>query len=153
MNVFPSSMTNWRAFAINAGRCYPTVVVWGASGAAMIATALAGLSCSTGLRIGNRRRHGLAWLGLAAATCAFTWHAHVHQLLLLVPPLYAVIGSKPRLSNLMTSSFLGSSVLFLIAVVTLGVGDAHDILGLALLACLVVVTAACALELSVKRSS
>lgn len=153
MNIFPSSMTNWRALAVNAGRWVPSPIAWAFSSTAMIGTALAGLSCSTGLRTSSRQLHGLAWLGLSAATCAFTWHAHVHQLLLLVPPIYAVAGSRPEVANTAAFVSLGSSALFLIAAFTLGVGHAHDILGLALLACLVVVTAASSLRLRAELTS
>ena len=207
MSVFPSSMTNWRAFGLNAVRLYPPPMVWGIVLTAMIATGIAGLSCSIGLRTTDRRRTAVAWLGLAAATCAFTWHAHVHQLLLLVPPLYAVLGAlsrltrishqlsaaasdtprpaefsrlgvldvlssaTPRLSDrkrrwarhlagLATKAgekrglkdavalwLFGSSAMFVLAAFTLSIGEAHDILGLTLLACLVAVTTVCVLAL------
>jgi hypothetical protein len=153
MNVFPSSMTNWRALAVNASHWFPSPIVWGASGLAMIATAIAGLSCSTGLRSNNGWQQSLAWLGLTAATCAFTWHAHVHQLLLLVPPLYAVVGFRPIFQDRAVKVALGSSGLFVLAALTLSVGDAHDVLGLTLLACLVVITAACAIQLRAELSS
>ena len=207
MNIFPSSMTNWRAFGLNAARLYPPLVVWGIALTAMIATGIAGLSCSIGLRTTNRRRTGFAWLGLAAATCAFTWHAHVHQLLLLVPPLYAVLGALPRLTRIshqltaaasdtpcpaefsrlgvldvrssptprpsdrkrrwawhlaglatkagekrglkdaIAFSLFGSSAIFVLASSTLSIGEAHDILGVTMLACLVAFTTVCVLGL------
>jgi hypothetical protein len=153
MHIFPSSMTNWRALAVNSSQCFPSPFAWAFSGVAMIGTAIAGLSCASGLRARNRHLQGLAWLGLAAATCVSTWHAHVHQILLLVPPLYAVVGTRPRAKETAAFVFLGSSALFLIAASTLGVGNAHDLLGLALLACLVVVMAVCAFELRAARSS
>ena len=151
LNVFPSSMTNWRAFGLNAARLYPPPVVWGIAITAMIATGIAGLSCSIGLRTTDRRRTAVAWLGLAAATCAFTWHAHVHQLLLLVPPLYAVLatkaGEKRGLKDAVALSLFGSSAIFVLVAFTLGIEEAHDILGVTLLACLVAVTTVCLLAL------
>ena len=48
----------------------------------------------------GRRQEGVAWLGLTAAGCAFTWHAHVHMSLLLVPPLYLVLAERPALRPL-----------------------------------------------------
>jgi len=157
MNIFPSSMTNWRAFGLNAARLFPPPLAWGVALAGMMATAIAGLSCSVGLRSIDRRRPqqtpGVAWLGLAAATCAFTWHSHVHQLLLLVPPLYAVVAAHPRLKDLVAFSLLGSSVLFVLTAFTLGIGVAHDILGVTLLACLIAVTIACVLRLHSRGGS
>ncbi len=153
MNIFPSSMTNWRSFGLNAARFFPPPVVWGIALTGMIATAVAGLSCSVGLHTNDRRRTGLAWLGLAAATCAFTWHSHVHQLLLLVPPLYAVVAALPRLKVFVAFSLLGSSVIFVLAAFTLGIGVAHEILGVTLLACLIAVTTACVLRLHFRGGS
>jgi len=179
MNIFPSSMTNWRAFGLNAARLYPPPMVWGIALTSMIATGIAGLSCSIGLRTTDRRRTGFAWLGLAAATCAFTWHAHVHQLLLLVPPLYIVLAALPRQSRIShqlsaaasdtphPAEFSRLGVLDVLSSTTprpsdrkrrwarhlaglatkLSIGEAHDILGMTLLACLVAVTTICVLAM------
>ncbi|MCG6949041.1 MAG: DUF2029 domain-containing protein [Acidobacteria bacterium] len=147
MNIFPSSMTNWRAFALNASHYFPPKIVWPAAAAAMLATAVAGLSCSSGLRSRALGRQRLAWLGLAASTCAFSWHAHVHQSLLLVPPLFAVVGLWPGLKDRAVFAFLGTSAVFLVFSAVLGIGEAHDILGLTMLAGLIVITAYCALSL------
>ncbi|MEJ2582528.1 MAG: glycosyltransferase family 87 protein, partial [Acidobacteriota bacterium] len=147
MNIFPSSMTNWRAFALNASHYLPPKIVWPAAVAAMLATAIAGLSCSFRLRSRALGRQRLAWLGLAASTCALSWHAHVHQSLLLVPPVFAVIGVWPGLKDPAVFACMGTSAVFLVASTTLGIGEAHDILGLAMLAGLIVLTAICALSL------
>ena len=48
---------------------------------------------------------------------------------------------------------LGSSVLFVLAAFTLGIGVAHEILGVTLLACLISVTTACVLRLHSGGSS
>lgn len=146
MNTFPSSMTNWRAFYLNAVRFHHPLLVAGAATAAMLATGIAGLACSRGLR-GDRRAARVAWLGVAAATCAFSWHAHVHQSLMLVPPLYAVIALWPRLKDAATLALLATSGTFLLAAFALGFGVAHDILGLILLAVFVAVVAFCGLAL------
>lgn len=147
MNTFPSSMTNWRAFGFNASRLYSPSIVWGVTLVAMVATGIAGLTSFRGLRGADRRGFGLAWLGLAATTCAFSWHAHVHQLLLLVPPLYAVIAVRPWLKDAVTFSILGTSAVFMLAAFTLSIGEAHDILGLTMLACLIAVSAFCVFSL------
>jgi hypothetical protein len=147
MNTFPSSMTNWRAFALNSARIYPSSIVWAFALVAMVATGIAGLLCSAGLRTTDRRQTGLAWLGLAAATCAFSWHAHVHQILLMAPPLFVVLSIWPHLTDTVVRILLGTSAMFVLAAFTLSVGEAHDILGGTLLGCLVAVTAICALVL------
>jgi hypothetical protein len=147
MNVFPSSMTNWRAFALNATRFYPFPLVAGFSFFAILATGIAGLSCSRGLRTTDRRQSSLAWLGLAAATCAFSWHSHIHQLLLLLAPLYLVVAVWPQLRDLVAGVFLATSTLFLLAAFTLTVGHAHNLLGTTLLAGLVSISAFCSLGL------
>jgi hypothetical protein len=145
MSIFPSSMTNWRAFFVNAARFSNPIVAGSVTSAAMLATAIAGLACARGLRGAERGAARVAWLGLAAATCAVSWHSHVHQTLMLVPPLFAVVAMLPRYKRAATLSLLATSELFLLLAFTLGFGVAHDVLGLTLLALLVALTAACAI--------
>ena len=144
MNAFPTSMTTWRAFALNAARISPPVIGWVGAVAGMVVTAATGLFCARRLRSGDRLVVGLAWLGIAAATNAFTWHAHVHQSLLLVPPLYWVVGLLPRLQEPTGAVCLALSGGFLVAVITTTVGFAHDLLGMVLLAVLATTAAGCA---------
>lgn len=147
MNIFPSTMTNWRAFALNAARIHSPWFVWTVTVPAMIGTAIVSLRCSLGLRTTEGLRNGRAWLGLAAGTCACSWHAHAHQVLLLVPPLFMVVAFRPKLFGLATYMLLGTSGLFVAAAFLLGVDPAHEVLGQCLLALLIVVTAWCAAEL------
>jgi hypothetical protein len=137
MNTFPTSMTNWRAFALNASRAVPPFVAWGIAVLGMILTGVAGLVCGRALRGGGQPAASLAWLGLVAATNAFTWHAHVHQTLLLIPPLYWVVGQFPGLREPVGAVCLGLSAGFLAATAATSVGLAHDLLGMAFLAALV----------------
>jgi hypothetical protein len=152
MNIFPSTMTNWRAFALNAARFHPPWLAWAVAIPAMIGTGIVGLLCAVGLRTPIRLGNGFAWLGLAAATCAFSWHAHAHQTLMLVPPLFIVLASRPQLVGRATSLFLGTSALFVAAAFALGIDLAHEVLGQLLLALMIVVTAWCALELRSRDS-
>ncbi len=144
MNSFPNSMTNWRAFALNASRILPPIVAWGGAVVGMAVTGVAGLVCGRDLRIGARAVEPVAWLGLAAATNAFTWHAHVHQALLLVPPLYWVVGRWPDLKELVAAVCLGLALVFLVPAFSTNIGLAHDLLGTAFLAVLVSTAVGCA---------
>jgi hypothetical protein len=90
---------------------------------------------------------GVAWLGLTAAGCAFTWHAHVHMSLLLVPPLYLVLAERPALRPAVEALCLGLAAGFLGAAFAADVGRAHDLLGLAMLGVHLACTAACLVEL------
>lgn len=147
MNAFPSSMTTWRAFALNAGRVAPPVLGWVAAGVGMAATGAIGLLCARRLRSGDRLVVGLAWLGLAAAANAFTWHAHVHQSLLLVPPLFWVIGLRREVQAPAEALCLVLAGGFLAAAFTTAVGLAHDLLGMVLLAVLATTAAGCAVAI------
>jgi hypothetical protein len=147
MNTFPTSMTNWRAFALNASRVVPRVVAWGVALLGMILTGAAGLVCGRELRGVGRPAAPIAWLGLVAATDALTWHAHVHQTLLLVPPLYWVIGRFPGMRVPVAAVCLGLSAGFLAAAAATSVGFAHDLLGTVFLAVLVTIAFASAVEL------
>lgn len=151
MNAFPSSMTSWRAFALNAGRIGPPVIGWVAAVAGMVATAAMGLFCARRLRSRDRLVVGLAWLGLAAATNAFTWHAHVHQSLLLAPPLYWVVGLRPEVRAPVEALCLVLAGGFLAAAFTTSVGLAHDLLGMVLLAVLATTAAGCAFAIHRRR--
>jgi hypothetical protein len=151
MNAFPSSMTTWRAFALNAGRVAPPVIGWIAAVAGVVVTAAMGLFCARRLRSGDRLIVGLAWLGLAAANNAFTWHAHVHQSLLLVPPLFWVIGLRPEVRTPAEALCLLLAGCFLAAAFTTSVGLAHDLLGMVLLAVLAATAAGCAIAIHRRR--
>jgi len=147
LTAFPTSMSNWRAFGLAAARILPTGLAWALAFAGMAATGGAGLACARRLAVPSRRQAGVAWLGLTAAGCAFTWHAHVHMSLLLVPPLYLVLAERPALRPAVEVLCLGLAAAFLGAVLTVDVGRAHDLLGLAMLCVLIACTAACLLEL------
>jgi hypothetical protein len=140
-------MTTWRAFALNVGRVVPPAIGGVAAGVGLAATAAMGLFCARRLRSGDRLVVGLAWLGLAAAANAFTWHAHVHQSLLLVPPLYWVVGLRPEVRAPVEALCLLSAAGFLAVAFAASLGLAHDLMGMALLAVLVTTTAGCAVAI------
>ncbi|TFG39982.1 MAG: DUF2029 domain-containing protein [Candidatus Aminicenantes bacterium] len=153
MNSFPRSMTNWRAFALNASRVLPPIVAWAGAVFGMTATGVAGFLCGLGLRRGERAVVPLAWLGLVAATNAFTWHAHVHQALMLVPPLYWVVGRWPDLKEPVAAVCLSLALVFLVSAFSTNVGFAHDLLGMAFLAVLVATALGCAMVIRAVGSS
>jgi hypothetical protein len=147
MAAFPSSMSNWRAFGLNATRVLPGGLAWALAYAGMAATGAAGLACARRLAGPGRRQVGVAWLGLTAAGCAFTWHAHVHMSLLLVPPLYLVLAERPALRPAVVGCCLALGAGFVLAAAAFGIGRAHDLLGLAMLGLLVAASAACLVAL------
>lgn len=147
MAAFPTSMSNWRAFGLNAARVVPAGLAWTLACAGMAATGAAGLACARRLTDPGRRRAGLAWLGLTAAGCALTWHAHVHMSLLLVPPLFLVLAELPALRTKVELLCLALGAGFVIAAAAFGIGRAHDLLGTAMLGLLVAASAACLVAL------
>lgn len=78
-------MMNWRAVAINLLAVFSAPVAWGLAFAGMGLTALAGLSLWLRRTEITSPRFGLVLLGTYAATCAVTWHSHVHMILPLLP--------------------------------------------------------------------
>jgi hypothetical protein len=147
MNSFPISMTNWRAFALNASRVVHPIAAWGGAAVGMAVTGLAGLVCGCALRRNQRAVAPLVWLGLAAATNAFTWHAHVHQSLLLVPPLFWCVGRWPDLREPVAAVCLALALVFLASAFGTNVGLAHNILGMACLSVLVSTAVLCAVAI------
>jgi hypothetical protein len=143
MNAFPSSMVNWRAFGLNASRVLPAALVWPVAGVGLAMTAGAGLLCARSLAGPDRLTAGLAWLGIAAAICAASWHAHVHQALIVVPPLYMILGVAPAWRAPVEAALAGTSALFLATVAMSDVGFAHDLAGMAVFAELLAVVAVC----------
>ncbi len=119
----------------------------------MVVTGAAGLVCGRDLRSGGRAVEPVAWLGLAAATNAFTWHAHVHQALLLVPPVYWVVGRWPDLKEPVAAVCLGLALVFLVSAFSTNIGLAHDLLGTAFLAVLVTTAVGCAVVIRAVGSS
>jgi len=127
----PSVMINWRALAVNLGAFLPGPGVWWVAGLGMAVTAALGLAM--GLRLGRPASplFGLALLGIYAATCAVTWHAHVN---LGLPEVVLLMGAWPYLPRPLSSAWLiVPTLIFPVAFVTVP-GLAHQLVGLSLLA-------------------
>jgi len=108
----PMAMMNWRGLAENLTRIFPPFLAWG--------IALTGILFTSFYTVRTWRRNvepeslRLAFLGVIAATCAVTWHAHTHMAMLLLIPLLALLGSKQLSYNLWAgiifTQFLGLAI-------------------------------------------
>ncbi len=129
----PNIMMNWRSLAVNLDLLLPSPLAWGPAVAGMGLTGVAGFSLWLRSPDSARPRLALAVLGTYAATCAITWHAHVHMALPLLAPLLLLQadGALPR--GLLNLWIAVPGVLFVAVGIALpGLGQAMA--GLSLLA-------------------
>jgi len=81
----PEAMMNWRGLAVNLGALVPHELAWGIAIFGMVLTVAGGISFWVRPPAISSTRFGIAMLGTYAATCAATWHSHVHMVLPLIP--------------------------------------------------------------------
>ena len=93
----------------------------------------------------NRSKNTRVWLIISVLAVVVAEAAFV-TMVVRSRGLFEYIGldTLPRVGAL---SLFGSSAIFVLAAFTLSIGEAHDILGMTLLACLVAVTTVCVLGL------
>lgn len=83
----PEAMMNWRAVAFNLSGLLPGHIAWAVSMGGLITTAGVALSLWVHPSL-LPEKLPLILLGTYAATCAATWHSHVHMILPLIPLIY-----------------------------------------------------------------
>lgn len=84
---FPFVMMNWRMLGSNINYFFATnlgwiIIIFGTLITTIIALIVFGRRTET-----NKTQQVIALLGVLAATCATTWHAHIHMALILIPPM------------------------------------------------------------------
>ncbi len=92
----PEAMMNWRALAINLGTMMHIPVAWVLAMVGMALTILFALALWLWPVDLASPRFALLLLATYAATCAATWHAHVHMVLPMIP-LILLLYTKGRL--------------------------------------------------------
>lgn len=124
-------MLNWRALAVNLEQILPGWLAWGLAVGGMALTAAAAISLWLPAADPASPRFTLTLLGTYAATCALSWHAHVHMAMPLIP-LLLLAWSHSKLSGRMLKAWLAvPALIFPLALIARPV-LAHSLAGLSL---------------------
>jgi len=128
----PEAMMNWRALAFNLTGIVPQNVAWAISMGGLIMTA--GIALSLWVRPEVVSKHlPLILFGTYAATCAATWHSHVHMILPLIPLLLYLYAKKKIPWQIAYLWLLGPAIEFPI-MLALKSDIAYNLMGLSTLA-------------------
>ncbi len=90
----PQGMVNWRMAGIHLSSFLGPRVGWGITLAGLALTVLAALSLWRRPISPSSPEFGVALLGTMAATCATTWHAHLHMMVIIIPPLLYLLYQR-----------------------------------------------------------
>lgn len=108
----PMAMMNWRGLAENLTTFFPQFGAWVIAWVGILFTSFCAVL--TWRKNASSKQFRLAFLGTIAATCAITWHAHIHMGMILLIPLLALLGSKQLSYNLwagiILTQFLGLAI-------------------------------------------
>ena len=84
------TMMNWRSIGVLLADVFPPSVAWALAGGGMALTAGAALWAARRADLRSPADPERFTLGVLAATCAATWHAHSHTAMVLLPPLLSL---------------------------------------------------------------
>jgi hypothetical protein len=124
-------MLNWRALVINLEQILPGWISWGLAIGGMVLTAAAAISLWLPAVDPASPKFSLVLLGTYTATCALSWHAHVHMALPLIP-LLLLARSHGGLSGRMLKTWLVVPALVFPLVLIARPALAHNLAGLSL---------------------
>jgi hypothetical protein len=91
--VGAETMMNWRSLGLLLAKMIPPVLAWALAGGGMALTTGVALWAAWANFRGPADRERFT-LGVLAATCAATWHAHSHTAMVLLPPLLSMEARK-----------------------------------------------------------
>jgi hypothetical protein len=129
----PEAMMNWRALAINLGSFLPSPLAWGLAMAGLALTVLVALPWWFRRVDTSSPRFGLVVFGTYAATCAATWHSHMHMILPLIPLVLFLYARKQMPWWVAYTWLLGPSTIFPL-VLLLKRSIAYNLFGVSVLA-------------------
>lgn len=107
----PLAMMNWRNLALSLESAIPPFFAWTIAVAGMILTMF--WMIKTWKSRGNESQFALTLLCTYAATCAVTWHAHIHMALPLLAPILVLLANKKN-NYKMWYAFIGFPFLGLV---------------------------------------
>lgn len=122
INTNQGSMVNWRMLGVNFNSIFDTSAGWWITGLGMAAS-LAGW-CLLLLR--QPKFGSPQWInrlmGIFAISCAFTWHSHIHMMVVIIPfLLFSVIVEDPvELKKGIETWVLGTPLIFLVGILLTG---------------------------------
>lgn len=115
----PAAMINWRMIgwhveSFTSANIGWTIIIIGS----LITTAMTVIIFRKNIT-GDSDDRGLEILGLFAATCAITWHSHLHMSMILIPPLIYMVIKKQNSNHIFTAwvftPFFGELLGYLLA--------------------------------------
>lgn len=110
---FPDNMMNWRMLGFHLDRWFPSTISNGVAIVGALATILAGFYLWLRPLKAQSQEYGVVLLGTLAATCAATWHSHLHMAMLLIPLLVYTSMQKTLPDRFLTLwAFFSPSVMF-----------------------------------------
>lgn len=121
----PEYMANWRMLGIHLKQLLDPAISWIIVGLGMAATVF--LTAST-WRKKTQEQSPLFFLYMIfctlSATLLTSWHSHVHHMVILIPPLLAVIAFE-RNSEMLITYWVFSGILLYLFVLLLGFASNH----------------------------
>ncbi len=90
----PQFMMNWRMVGIHLSSFLGSEVGWGIALVGVAVTVVAALYLWRRPRSPSSPAFGIALLGTMAATGAATWHAHLHMMVIIIPPLLYLLHQR-----------------------------------------------------------
>lgn len=131
----PLAMMNWRGFALNLETVVSPKIAWGITYTGMLITLFYMLKTWLVFRKARTDTHyAFAILSTYAATCAITWHSHIHMALPLLVPILILLANK-EISYRVWSAFIGLQFLgFLISFIAQIWFPANNIMATTILA-------------------
>jgi hypothetical protein len=106
----PLAMMNWRGLALNLEMTVSPIIAWGVAYTGMATTLVFMLRTWKKQTDSN---FALPILSAYAATCAITWHAHLHMALPLLAPIMVLLANK-KISYKTWIAFIGIQFLALV---------------------------------------
>ncbi len=87
------SMANWRMLIENLNTLTSSSTGWFVAGAGMLTTAILWLLLCLKAPVFGSREWIIRFLAIFAASCAFTWHSHIHMGMVLIPFLLYTVST------------------------------------------------------------
>lgn len=142
--TYPESMMNFRALALLLGMRIPGGIATGIAVLGIIMTTILAAMPWRKVVLHPGAGFATALLGTYAATCAITWHAHVHMALPLLAPLMFLLGRTDFPVKLLFAWILIPGLVFTAVAFSLGPGTAHQAAGMVMLAANLMLVVWCA---------